>query len=400
VSAGLPTPDTDPGLPEDVLRRLEPTETYLTNYPVAVGLAVLGLALLGWVVVRARRARRARRAGAARGEEVRRPLRARFATTALAVVGVLSLVLGLAVGANAYVGYVPTWDAVRVQLVGLGLADLSSGSPGGGAHRGEVRTLAIPGTAAEQIEDQDAWVYLPPGFDPDGSTRYPVVYLIHGSPDDPSSWFAAGRVPRTMDVLIRDGRIDPMIVVAPTVNGTGPRGLDTECLDSTRGGEQVETYLTKTVVDTIDSTYPTLTDREHRVIGGMSSGGFCALNVGLRHLDLYGVILGIEPYGDPGPGAARTMLSTQAEIDANTPTTYLPTMTFTQPVSVFLDSGTEAPKESRTTVRRLAADLEQQGQTVELREEPGQAHTWSMAAIALPYGLVFAHEQMTAADGG
>jgi enterochelin esterase-like enzyme len=398
VGADLPTPDTDPALPADVLHQLQPTGTYLTSYPVAVGLAVVGVAGIVWAVVRARRARRRRQERRARGDDARRPLRSRWATAGLAVVGTLSLVLGLAIGVNAYVGYVPTWDAARVQLVGLGLTDLSPRSPGG-AHRGQVRTLAIPGTAAEQIEDQDAWVYLPPGFDPGGSARYPVVYLIHGSPDEPSSWFAAGRVPRTMDVLIREGLVDPMIVVAPTVNGTGPGGLDTECLDSTKGGEQVETYLTTTVVEAIDTTYPTLTDREHRIIGGMSSGGFCALNVGLRHLDLYGTVLGIEPYGNPGPGPERAMLSTQAEIDANTPTTYLPTMTFTHPLPVFLDSGEDAPQDALTTVRQIAADLEAQGQTVELREEPGQAHTWSMAAIALPYGLVFAHEQMASTGG-
>ena len=399
MGADLPTPDTDPALPADVLRELQPTGTYLTSYPVAVGLAVVGVAGIVWAVARAHRSRRRRRQQRVLGEDARRPVRSRLATTGLAVVGTLSLVLGLAIGVNAYVGYVPTWDAARVQLVGLGLADLSPRSPGS-AHRGQVRTLAIPGTAAEQIEDQDAWVYLPPGFDPDSTTRYPVVYLVHGSPDEPSSWFAAGRVPRTMDVLIREGLVDPMIVVAPTVNGTGPGGLDTECLDSTKGGEQVETYLTRTVVGTVDSTYPTLADREHRIIGGMSSGGFCALNVGLRHLDLYGTILGIEPYGNPGPGPERTMLSTQAEIDANTPTTYLPTMAFTHPMPVFLDSGEDAPQEALTTVRQMAGDLEAQGQTVELREEPGQAHTWSMAATALPYGLVFAQRQTAAADGG
>jgi hypothetical protein len=75
-------------------------------------------------------------------------------------------------------------------------------------------------------------------------------------------------------------------------------------------------------------------------------------------------------------------------------------MQFTHPMPVFLDSGADAPQEALTTVRQIAADIEKQGQTVELREEPGQAHTWSMAAIALPYGLVFAQQQQTTADGG
>ncbi|MGO3814172.1 MAG: hypothetical protein ACTJHV_05155, partial [Cellulosimicrobium funkei] len=152
MATGLPVPDTDPALPAAVLRELQPAETYLTSYPVAVALAVLGAGAVAWAVVRARRGARTRRERRARGEDPRRPWCSRVATASLATLGALSLVLGLAVGANAYSGYVPTWGAARVQLVALGLADLSADAPGG-ADRGQVRTLAIPGTAAEQIVD-------------------------------------------------------------------------------------------------------------------------------------------------------------------------------------------------------------------------------------------------------
>ena len=142
MAAGLPVPDTDPALPAAVLRELQPAETYLMSYPLAVVLAVLGAGTVAWAVVRARRSARALRERQARGEEARRRRRSRVATAALATLGALSFVLGLAVGANAYSGYVPTWGAARVQLVALGLADLSADAPGG-AHRGQVRTLAI-----------------------------------------------------------------------------------------------------------------------------------------------------------------------------------------------------------------------------------------------------------------
>ena len=41
MAAGLPVPDTDPALPAAVLRELQPAETYLMSYPLAVVLAVL-----------------------------------------------------------------------------------------------------------------------------------------------------------------------------------------------------------------------------------------------------------------------------------------------------------------------------------------------------------------------
>jgi enterochelin esterase-like enzyme len=385
MNVGLPTPDSDPVLPAEVLDQLWPEDGVLTSLPVGAVLAGVGVSGIVWAVLRARRARRARRANG-----VPRPRRSALGTATIATSGCLVIALGAAIGVNGRTGYVPTWDALRVKLVGWGIG---TSPPPGLAERGTVRTVEIPGGPDAQMVDQAAWVYLPPGFDPDGEARYPVVYLLHGTPDDPSSWFAGGHVPRTMDVLIGHGLIDPMIVVSPTTNGEGPGGLDTECLDSTKGGEQAETYLTTTVVRTIDRSYPTLADRAHRVIGGMSAGAFCALNVGLRHQEDFGTILGIETYGEPGESVERAMLSTQAEIDANTPLTYLPTMTFTHPVAVFLDSGAESSKEARTTAQ-MAAYLAEQGQTVWLREEPGLGHTWRMAAVALPYGLLFAQEQM------
>uniref|UniRef100_UPI001112D11C hypothetical protein n=1 Tax=Cellulosimicrobium cellulans TaxID=1710 RepID=UPI001112D11C len=61
-TADLPTPDTDPALPEHVLRELQPGGTLLESVPLAVALGVVGLAGVVWAVVRARRARHARRA--------------------------------------------------------------------------------------------------------------------------------------------------------------------------------------------------------------------------------------------------------------------------------------------------------------------------------------------------
>ena len=36
-------------------------------------------------------------------------------------------------------------------------------------------------------------VYTPPGYDAAGSTRYPVLYLLHGAGDDDRGWTSVGR---------------------------------------------------------------------------------------------------------------------------------------------------------------------------------------------------------------
>jgi enterochelin esterase-like enzyme len=137
----------------------------------------------------------------------------------------------------------------------------------------------------------------------------------------------------------------------------------------------------------VDTHYATAADWSHRVIGGMSSGGFCALDQGLRHPELYGAIIALEAYDNPGSGGGA-MLATSAEITAHSPGKYLPTMTFVHPVTVFLSAGAWARGGDASEASGLAAQLAARGQTVLYRIEPGQFHTWTMARTSIPYGLI------------
>jgi S-formylglutathione hydrolase FrmB len=246
----------------------------------------------------------------------------------------------------------------------------------------------VPPTAAQ------ANVMLPPGYDDPANRnrRYPVVYLIHGYPTGSADdWFTAGDALNTMHQLLEHQLVQPMIVVAPTVSAGAPT-TDWECLNVPHG-PQLETYLTTTVVPQIDARYRTLPDRQHRALAGMSGGGFCALNVGLRHIDEYSTMLVTLPYDDPG--SAVSLLGGDANlITANTPRRYIPTMPFDHPVAVMLDAGDHAQTDM-TTARRIAAALTARGQKVSMRFEPALVHTWRTARAALPYLLAFANEQFT-----
>ena len=46
------------------------------------------------------------------------------------------------------------------------------------------------------------YVYTPPGYDPAGAIRYPVLYLLHGNGVRLSDWTAAGRANFMADSLI------------------------------------------------------------------------------------------------------------------------------------------------------------------------------------------------------
>ena len=61
-------------------------------------------------------------------------------------------------------------------------------------------------------------IYLPYGYAANKTKRYPVLYLLHGSGGDETSWADCGRLVQIMDNLISSGRCDPMIVVMPNGN--------------------------------------------------------------------------------------------------------------------------------------------------------------------------------------
>ena len=368
------TPDEARALPAHVLRALHGAADALGSWWTVAALAAIGVAL---VVLTVRRVRRRRRWWPA------------------AIAAVLAAALTVAAGVNAYAGYLPSIDALRVTLASQGIG--SFGSPDltdpGTARTGVVHAVSIPVPSALRMPDATTWVYTPPDYQP-ASTRYPVVYLIHGEPGTSSDWLAGGDAAHTMDVLIDAGLIRPMILVMPDVNGVTDQ--DTECLDSTTGGPQVETYLLDVVVPWADAHLATIADPEHRVIGGMSAGAYCAVDQGLRHQDVFSTILAIVPYVEPGAGGRR-MLSTSAQYDAHDVARYLPTLVLPRQVAVFVDvPGRELASEEAAQAATLVRLLTARGEQVEYRAEPHQFHTWTMARTALPYALVFASEHLPA----
>jgi enterochelin esterase-like enzyme len=321
---------------------------------------------------------------------------------------VLALALAGGVAVNTWAGLVPDVRGLRIQL-GLGprlvvpdpavparadadVAEVTDPPPTGHGTVGHVR---VPAPAALAVDPSDTWVYTPPGFDASGRTAYPLLVLLHGSPGGSADWFSAG-APGLLDALITSGEVRPMIVVAPDVNARD--APEVACLDSTRGGSQVESYLQDVVVPWVDAHYPVAGDRRYRAIGGMSAGAYCALDQGLRHSADVATVLAIMPYGEPGAGGGSE-LSSPAEVAAHSPSDYVGTIPLEDPTAVFLAYGSAEPDpQVGATARDLAARLTARGQPVELRVEDGLGHTWRTATTALPAALAFFETQMADPD--
>jgi len=127
-------------------------------------------------------------------------------------------------------------------------------------------------------------VYTPPGFDPQGKTKYPVLYLIHGGSDTEETWTKVGRANLIADNLIAQGKAQPMIIVMPYGN-VRPRPM----ADFTQD-------MIKDIIPFVEANYPVITESKGRAVAGFSVGGGQALNIGLTNIDKFAYLFSYAPY--------------------------------------------------------------------------------------------------------
>ncbi len=146
----------------------------------------------------------------------------------------------------------------------------------------------------------DVVVYLPGGYAT--STRsYPVIYE---APFSYQSWNMWIGVKATLDAQIASGAMPASIVVfVQPVHGPYH---DTECVNSADGHQWLDTFLSTTLVQTIDSRYRTIAKPAARSVLGFSQGGFCAPMLALRHPDVFSTAVAISGYYQAGINSGQT----------------------------------------------------------------------------------------------
>jgi predicted alpha/beta superfamily hydrolase len=147
-------------------------------------------------------------------------------------------------------------------------------------------------------------VYLPPGYAVDVQRRYPVLYMQDGQNlFDGRTSYVPGQhwhLNETADNLIREGAIEPLIIVGIYHAGEHRIREYTPTTDPNfKVGGQASLYgrmLTEELKPYIDRAYRTKPDREHTGIGGSSLGGLLSLYLGLmRHRDVFGRVIAMSP---------------------------------------------------------------------------------------------------------
>jgi len=116
-------------------------------------------------------------------------------------------------------------------------------------------------------------VLLPKGYNADRTTKYPVIYLLHGLWGHYDDW-------ATRTKLAEYARPYNFIIVMP-------EGGDSWYSD---GAEKWESYISRELLPEVETRFRTINDREHRVIAGLSMGGYAAIKYGLRNPERYALV--------------------------------------------------------------------------------------------------------------
>lgn len=157
---------------------------------------------------------------------------------------------------------------------------------------GTIDTISYDSKTVGTI--RKALVYKTPGFSKD--KKYPVLYLLHGIGGDEKEWLKGGTPQIILDNLFAEGKIKPMIVVLPNGRAIKDDRATGNIMapDKVQGFATFERDLLDDLIPFIEKTYPTLTDREHRAIAGLSMGGGQSLNFGLGNLDKFAWVGGFS----------------------------------------------------------------------------------------------------------
>jgi enterochelin esterase-like enzyme len=131
-------------------------------------------------------------------------------------------------------------------------------------------------------------VYTPPGYDANGDTEFPALYLQHGSGDNQATWTVHGKAHWIIDNLIAAKRAQPMVVVMMDGHASPPD------VARERRNEYFEKDLLQDVMPFVEANYRVSSDSVKRGIVGLSMGGGQSLTIGLRHTDKFAWVGGFS----------------------------------------------------------------------------------------------------------
>lgn len=145
-----------------------------------------------------------------------------------------------------------------------------------------LSATSLAGNIMGESEEQPYIIYLPQSYH-NSSLEYPVIYMLHGFSATISffhSTFQYVNIQRESIIVIGSGHSD-------SIGGTF-------YTNSPITGNW-EDFIVNDLVSFIDANYRTLNESKYRGIAGFSVGGYGALNIAMKHPDVFGSVWAISP---------------------------------------------------------------------------------------------------------
>lgn len=153
----------------------------------------------------------------------------------------------------------PTWSTFFVEgEESRLLADAPAGEGG------SLEVLTYPSAVAGG--DRNAYVWTPPGYDPNRAEPYPLLVLNHGGGQSWTDWVEVGRAQQILDNLTNEGAAEPMVVVMPNGNVA-----------------DYPAEVLQNVIPAVGHRYHISDDPDRRAMVGLSLGGLRTMSLALTH---------------------------------------------------------------------------------------------------------------------
>jgi enterochelin esterase-like enzyme len=185
---------------------------------------------------------------------------------------------------------------LAIAAAGLVWPQTAAAPQKGTFERVKVHGKSLEGNLGGDSPDRDVSIYLPPGYAADRNRRYPVIYLLHGYTNSDEGWFgpnvksgfqsAATTLPAVADQAISAGTAREMIIIMPNAYTVYQGSMYSNSV--TTGNW--EAYLTRDLVEYVDSHYRTIPERASRGLAGHSMGGYGTIRIAMKYPEVFSSI--------------------------------------------------------------------------------------------------------------
>lgn len=213
-------------------------------------------------------------------------------------------------------------------------------------------------TSEAMGSDREYGVVLPPGYNSHPQKRYPVIVLLHGGHGTARDYEDKAALTSVLHDLYKRRKLPPTLIITPDGNdqrGTSPL-WDPDYFDGPNG--KVATLIGSELVQEVKSRYRTLEQPKFWAIGGLSSGGWGAFNIGLRYVNQFHLLFSHTGYFLNKTGAENSPEEFVEEIPVDV----------RKQLRIYLDAGESDEKYLEAT--------EQFHQTLDRLDIPNELHVY------------------------